>query len=64
MEEILYECEATCPNLKLRIFVNPLLVDMCVTGFRMAGHMLRERSIDPLVNVYYLRTLSWGALTS
>jgi len=45
------------------IFVNPLLVDMGVTGFGMAGRMLRERLIDPLVSIYYLRTLSWGALT-
>ena len=29
----------------------------------MAGRMLRERLLDPLVNVYYLRTLPWGALT-
>lgn len=45
------------------VFVNPLLVDMGVTGFGMAGRMLRERLIDPLVSIYYLRTLSWGALT-
>ena len=29
----------------------------------MAGRLLRERLIDPLVNTYYLRTLQWGALT-
>jgi len=63
VEEILYKCEAQCPNLMLSIFVNPLLVDMGVTGFGMAGRLLRERLIDPLVNVYYLRTLQWGALT-
>jgi hypothetical protein len=32
-------------------------------GFGMAGRLLRERLIDPLVNTYYLRTLTWGALT-
>lgn len=50
-------------NLKLTVFVNPLLVDMGVTGFGMAGRMLRERLIEPLVPTYYLRTLPWGALT-
>lgn len=50
-------------KLKLTVMVNPLLVDMGVTGFGMAGRMLRERLIDPLMPTYYLRTLSWGALT-
>lgn len=64
VEEVLYSCEdGKCPNLKLSVFVNPLLVDMGVTGFGMAGRMLRERLIDPLQNTYYLRTLAWGALT-
>lgn len=63
VEEILYKSEASCPDLALSVFVNPVLVDMGVTGFGMAGRMLRERLIDPLVNVYYLRTLQWGALT-
>ena len=31
--------------------------------FRLNRHRLRERLIDPLVGTYYLRTLSWGALT-
>ena len=34
-----------------------------MTGIGMAGRMLRERLIDPLVPIYYLRTLPWGALT-
>jgi hypothetical protein len=50
-------------RLKLTVFVNPLLVDMGVTGFGMAGRMLRERLIDRLTQTYYLRTLPWGALT-
>lgn len=50
-------------TLALSIFVNPNLVDMGVTGFGMAGRLLRDRLIDPLVNTYYLRTLPWGALT-
>ena len=50
-------------QLKLTVFVNAILVDMGVTGFGMAGRMLRERLIDPLVPIYYLRTLQWGALT-
>mmetsp|Transcript_1276 Transcript_1276/g.2811 ORF Transcript_1276/g.2811 Transcript_1276/m.2811 type:complete len:98 (+) Transcript_1276:171-464(+) len=29
----------------------------------MAGRLLRERLIEPLQYTYYLRTLSWGALT-
>lgn len=50
-------------QLMLTVFVNPVLVDMTITGFGMAGRMLRERLIDPLMPTYYLRTLSWGALT-
>jgi Domain of unknown function (DUF1995) len=45
------------------IFVNPKLVDMGVTGFGLSGRMLRERLLDTLMNLYYLRTLAWGALT-
>jgi len=47
----------------LSVFVNPNLVDMGVTGFGMAGRMLRERLLDGLEDTYYLRTLQWGALT-
>ena len=64
VEEILYKHEAEgADKLLLSVFVNPLLVDMGVTGFGMAGRMLRERLIDPLQPTYYLRTLQWGALT-
>jgi Domain of unknown function (DUF1995) len=63
VEKLLQLSERTSEQLKLVIFVNPNLVDMGVTGFGMAGRMLRERLIDPLVSTYYLRTLSWGALT-
>jgi Domain of unknown function (DUF1995) len=49
--------------LQLTVFVNPILVDMGVTGFGMAGRRLRERLLDTLVGTYYLRTLPWGALT-
>ena len=49
--------------IQLAVFVNPILVDMEVTGFGMAGRMLRERLIDKLTYVYHLRTLPWGALT-
>lgn len=35
-------------------FVNPNLVDMGVTGFGMAGRMLRERLIDTLQYTYYV----------
>ena len=64
VEEILYKHETEgADKLLLSVFVNPLLVDMGVTGFGMAGRMLRERLIDPLQPTYYLRTLQWGALT-
>lgn len=64
VEQILAQSEERLEDkLKLTVFVNPLLVDMGVTGFGMAGRMLRERLIDQLVPVYYLRTLQWGALT-
>jgi hypothetical protein len=65
VEELLSRLETTAcsPNLKLIIFVNPNLVDMGVTGFGMAGRLLRERLIDKLTCAYYLRTLQWGALT-
>ena len=64
VEEILYKVEEVRgENLQLSIMVNPLLVDMGVTGFGMAGRRLRERLIDGLIPAYYLRTLPWGALT-
>jgi hypothetical protein len=36
---------------------------MGVTGFGLAGRLLRERLIDALTHTYYLRTLPWGAIT-
>jgi hypothetical protein len=63
VEELLQTTEMEAEDLKLTVFVNPNLVDMGVTGFGMAGRMLRERLLDGLTNVYYLRTLPWGALT-
>lgn len=66
MEEVLakYEVEGiTKEKLQFSVFINPTLVDMGVTGFGMAGRRLRERLIDTIPNAYYLRTLSWGALT-
>jgi Domain of unknown function (DUF1995) len=63
VEKILKETESKATKLQLTVFVNPILVDMGVTGFGMAGRLLRERLIDPLPNAYYLRTLPWGALT-
>jgi hypothetical protein len=63
VEAILARHEAESTNLRLTVFVNPNLVDMGVTGFGLAGRMLRERLIDPLQSTYYLRTLPWGALT-
>jgi hypothetical protein len=63
VEEILRKTEENAPNLRLSAFVNPVLVDMGVTGFGLTGRMLRERLIDPLQFTYYLRTLPWGALT-
>ena len=62
VEEVLYSGEES-GNVKLSLFLNPNLVDMGVTGFGMAGRMLRERLLDDLTVAYYLRTLSWGALT-
>jgi hypothetical protein len=64
VERILYNTERTRGNeLLMSIMINPLLVDMGVTGFGMAGRRLRERLIDGLIPAYYLRTLSWGAVT-
>jgi len=63
LEDILYESEASCSKLKLSVLVNPNLVDMGVTGYGLAGRLLRERLIDPLTRAYYLRSLSWGAMT-
>jgi Domain of unknown function (DUF1995) len=66
VEAILAKYGESPPNndlVRLMAFVNPRLVDMGVTGFGMAGRLLRERLIDPLVSTYYLRTLQWGALT-
>ncbi|KAL7462263.1 hypothetical protein ACHAXS_002648 [Conticribra weissflogii] len=64
VEDILYKTEENRGDeLMLTVMVNPLLVDMGVTGFGMAGRRLRERLIDGLIPAYYLRTLAWGALT-
>jgi hypothetical protein len=64
VEDILYKTEEMRGDeLLMTVMVNPLLVDMGVTGFGMAGRRLRERLIDGLVPAYYLRTLPWGALT-
>lgn len=63
VEELLQKSEETATDLKMTVFVNPNLVDMGVTGFGMAGRLLRERLIDNLTYTYYLRTLQWGALT-
>jgi hypothetical protein len=63
VEALLRKTETEATNLQLVVFVNPNLVDMGVTGFGMAGRMLRERLLDGLVGTYYLRTLAWGALT-
>jgi hypothetical protein len=63
VEALLLKTETEANDLKLTVFVNPKLVDMGVTGFGMAGRRLRERLLDGLTNVYYLRTLPWGALT-
>ncbi len=58
------ERTATDQSLSLlSIFINPSLVDMGVTGFGYAGRRLRERLLDTLVGLYYLRTLPNGALT-
>jgi hypothetical protein len=64
VEAILQRVETeAADSLKLTIFVNPNLVDMGVTGFGMAGRLLRERLIEPLTYTYTLRTLQWGAIT-
>ena len=63
VEKILQRSEEKASDLQMVCFVNPNLVDMGVTGFGMAGRMLRERLIDTLQYTYYLRTLQWGALT-
>eukprot|EP00977_Amphora_coffeiformis_P015803 scaffold4740_cov165-Amphora_coffeaeformis.AAC.1 len=63
VEKALQETEEKATDLQMTCFVNPNLVDMGVTGFGMAGRMLRERLIDTLQYTYYLRTLQWGALT-
>lgn len=44
------------------IFMNPELINMGVTGFGLAGRMLRETVLDVLVQAYYIRTLEWGAI--
>ncbi|KAL3762266.1 hypothetical protein ACHAW5_006375 [Stephanodiscus triporus] len=63
VERILYEMESyRGDGLLMSIMLNPLLVDMGVTGFGMAGRRLRERLIDKSRAAYYLRTCR-GALT-
>lgn len=45
--------------------VNACIFSWCLSGLNVDSflHRLRERLIDPLQGTYYLRTLSWGALT-
>jgi len=62
LEDVLQKAENS-GKLKMSVFVNAQLVDMGVTGFGVRGRMLRERLLDGLQSAYYLRTLSWGALT-
>ena len=63
VEEVLAKYDDEAREQLISVFINPVLVDMGVTGFGMAGRMLRERLIDTIPNAYYLRTLPWGALT-
>jgi len=63
VEEVLAKYDDEAREQLFSVFINPVLVDMGVTGFGMAGRMLRERLIDTIPNAYYLRTLPWGALT-
>lgn len=43
--------------------LNPELVDMGLTGFGLSGRKLRERLLNDIFPVYYLKTLQWGAVT-
>jgi len=45
------------------VLINPDLVDMGITGYGMAGRLIRERLLDTFTTIYYLRTLELGALT-
>ena len=45
------------------VLLNPELVDMGTTGYGFAGRELKRRLLDDLLQVYYLRTLEWGAIT-
>jgi len=45
------------------VLVNPVLVDMGVTGFGLSGRMFLDRVIKPLTQTYYLKTYYNGAVT-
>jgi hypothetical protein len=61
----LQEVEEKALDLQMICFVNPNLVDMGVTGFGMAGRMLRERLIDTLQYTYYVsRLVIWHSMVA
>ena len=45
------------------VLINPVLVDMGVTGFGLSGRMFLDRVIKPLTQTYYLKTYYNGAVT-
>lgn len=45
------------------VLVNPELINMGTTGYGLAGRRIRDEIISAFSTSYYLRTLSWGAVT-
>lgn len=50
------------PDAKV-VLMNPELINAEVVGFGMAGRRIRDEVENKFERAYYLKTLSWGALT-
>ncbi len=50
------------PDSKV-VLMNPELINAEVVGFGMAGRRIRDEVENKFERAYYLKTLSWGALT-
>ncbi len=58
-----YELLTSLPPEAKVVLMNPELINAEVVGFGMAGRRIRDEVENKFERAYYLKTLSWGALT-
>lgn len=58
-----YELLTSLPADAKVVLLNPELINAEVVGFGMAGRRIRDEVENKFERAYYLKTLSWGALT-